>query len=73
MPVYRIRIERCTPYEILIEAPSLDEAEETAAYIPHSDWNEGCTYTQELEPFELEDDDYEESDIFRPEVDETAE
>ena len=27
MPVYRIRIERCTPYEILIEAPSLyDEA-----------------------------------------------
>ena len=73
MPVYRIRIERCTPYEILIEAPSLYEAEETAAYIPHSDWNEGCTYTQELEPFELEDGDFDESDIFRPEVDASAE
>ena len=66
MPVYRIRIKRCTPYEILIEAPSLDEAEETAAYIPHSDWNAGCTYSQELESFELEDGDFEESDIFRP-------
>ena len=55
MPLFRVRRERCIPTEIVVEAPTMYDAERAAE---NSDkWSEGCAYWQELETEELEDGD----------------
>lgn len=46
------------PYQIFMEAPSLNEAVETGANFPHSD--------RELYAYDRELEDFKESEIFRP-------
>ena len=57
MPRFLVRIERCLPYEIVVEAPSSDDAEILANRISLQKWEAGCEYTQDLETYPLEDED----------------
>ncbi len=68
MPLFRVRRERCIPYEVVVEAPTLDEAE-SAAFSDNEKWSEGCAYWQELSTDELEDGDDEPAIVVQPDVD----
>lgn len=57
MPLYRVRRERCIPVEIVVEAPSMQEAEDAA--FTSDKWEDGCAYWQDIETEELEDGDAE--------------
>lgn len=54
MPLYRVRRDRCIPYEIVVEAPDM-EAAEIAADSKMDLWSEGPAYWQDLETYILED------------------
>lgn len=58
MPLFTVRRERCIPVEIVVEAPTMDEAE-AAAYDNLDKWDDGCAYWQDLETLEHEDGEYE--------------
>lgn len=58
MPLFTVRRERCIPVEVVVEAPTMDEAE-AAAYDNLDKWDEGCAYWQDLETLEHEDGEYE--------------
>lgn len=68
MPLYRVRRERCIPVEIVVEAPSMDDAELAANENPDK-WEEGCAYWQDLETYELEDGDEEPAIVVDGDVD----
>ena len=58
MPLYRVRRERCIPYDILIKAPN-EGAAEDAAYQQEMDaWNEDSGYWQDLETEDVDEDEY---------------
>lgn len=57
MPLYRVRRERCIPVEIVVMAPSMQEAEDAA--FASDKWEEGCAYWQDLETEELGDEEAE--------------
>ena len=57
MPLYRVRRERCIPVEIVVMAPSMQEAEDAA--FASDKWEDGCAYWQGIETEELEDGDAE--------------
>ena len=56
MPLFLVRRERCVPYTVVIEAPSIEEAE-AAAPESLSKWNEEPEYWQDLETEEVSADD----------------
>jgi hypothetical protein len=56
MPLFRVRRERCIPYDVIVEAPTMYDAEQ-AADADFDKWSDGCAYWQELETDELEDGD----------------
>jgi hypothetical protein len=58
MPLYRVRRERCIPYDIVIRAPD-QEAAESAAYRQEMDaWNEDSGYWQDVETEDADEDEY---------------
>ncbi len=63
MPLYRVRLERCTPYELIVEAPDMDAAEVRAYREPLENWDSGPEYTQDLETYTVEDDEGFEPDV----------
>jgi len=66
MPVYRVRRERCIPYEIVIEAPDEQAAEDAAYNSDDAEWSEGCAYWQDI----LTEETDEEPDIIVTDEDE---
>jgi len=56
MPLFRVRRERCIPHDIVVQAPTMYDAEQ-AADADATKWSEGCAYWQEIETEELEDGD----------------
>jgi hypothetical protein len=59
MPLYRVRRERCIPYDIFVEAPDQQTAED-AAYRQdvETGWSEDSEYWQELDTEEMDEGEY---------------
>lgn len=53
MPKYLVRRERCIPYEVVVEAPDEDAAEEFA-YLNMDAWHEHSGYWQDLQTEETD-------------------
>jgi len=58
MPLYRVRRERCIPYDIFVEAPDQEAAEDAAYRQDVEVWSEDSEYWQELETEEMNPSEY---------------